>query len=43
MLRKEYYVIQNEEGKFLQGRYVTEMFKKEFDGCIIKTVVIAVE
>ena len=75
MLRKEYYVIQNEEGKFLkiddlsggypcfiddfefcekyeskeyaekflQGRYVTEMFEKEFDGCIIKTVVIAVE
>lgn len=75
MLRKEYYVIQNEEGKFLkiddlsggypcfiddfefcekyeskeyaekflQGRYVTEMFKKEFDDCIIKTVVIAVE
>lgn len=25
------------------GVYVTEMFKKEFDGCMIKTVVITVE
>lgn len=69
-MKKEYYVIQNKEGKFfkvdntsggypcfiddfefcekynskefvknfLQGKYATEMFKKEFDGCVIKTV-----
>ena len=75
MLVKEYYIIQNKEGKyfhidnasggypcflrdfencekynseqsvknFLDSEYVTRMFKKEFEDCIVKTVKIFIE
>lgn len=76
MLRKEYYVIQNKEGKFFKmdnasggypyftedfeycekytskdlmeqflntSHYTTRMFKKEFEGCTVKTLVMTVE
>ena len=28
---------------FLNSKYATELFKKEFDGCIVKTVIMTVE
>ena len=75
MNRKEYYVIQNSNGKFfkvdnlsggypwfiadfefwekynskqviedfLKSNYVTQMFPKEFSGCIVRTVKLMLE
>lgn len=76
MLRKEYYVIQNKEGKFFKmdsasggypcfiddfeychkytsrnlmeqflytSDYTTRLFKKEFEGCAVKTIIMTVE